>query len=112
MSRKRKHKKRIRAADRQEVGRGEPCPRCRQTTTRLEHTPAFKPPASAGYYRFWFRCDNRACKTTLIMPSEGYVKPDYAKRRVLERPTKSGDPLDDKLHDEAAALTAFTTNRL
>ena len=50
---------------------GPPCPRCKQTTEVREHKKSGKGQRQAKFYfARWYRCTNRQCKTTLIMPEE------------------------------------------
>jgi hypothetical protein len=50
---------------------GPPCRRCKQATEVREHGAITeKHLAQPFYYTRWFRCTNRKCKTTLIMPEE------------------------------------------
>jgi hypothetical protein len=57
-------------------GKGPPCPRCRQPTQIREHESiTAKELAKPFYYRRWYICGNRQCRTTTIMPEECKVFP-------------------------------------
>ncbi len=50
---------------------GPPCPRCGVATEVREHKEVTaKELARPFYYTRWFKCTNRRCKTTLVMPEE------------------------------------------
>jgi hypothetical protein len=52
-------------------GKGPPCHRCGWPTQIREHREiAAKELSKPFYFRRWYRCINRQCKTTLIMPDE------------------------------------------
>jgi hypothetical protein len=52
-------------------GKGPPCARCGWSTQIREHAVITERELRKPYYfRRWFRCINRKCKTTLIMPDE------------------------------------------
>jgi hypothetical protein len=51
------------------------CRRCGQPMQRWRHADDWMPPRGKGWYVFWFECLNRNCRTTLVMPKGGYVKP-------------------------------------
>ena len=57
------------------AGGGIPCPRCGQLTQIREHKELTdKILAQPFYYSRWFYCDNKRCKTTLIMRDEYKVE--------------------------------------
>ena len=50
---------------------GPPCHRCKQATEVREHEVLGEQQRRAKfYYERWYRCTNRQCTTTLIMPEE------------------------------------------
>jgi hypothetical protein len=56
------------------AGVGPPCRRCGELTAVMTHaTITAKMLAQPYYYAKWYRCENAACKTTLIMPEEHRV---------------------------------------
>jgi hypothetical protein len=87
-----KHKKH------QVIGIGPPCPRCRQRTEVRAHTEiTAKHLAQPFYYERWFYCNNRACRTTLIMPEEARVYRDEATRARFERYSSVPSRFEDVL---------------
>ncbi len=53
---------------------GPPCPRCKTTMAVVKHVEEWTPPAkSKFYYKFWYRCTLKKCKTTQVMSEEGRV---------------------------------------
>lgn len=59
-------------SDAVEDGVGPPCPTCHRPTVKFRHGDEYKPPKDRGYYSYWYRCKTKGCRTTLIMPVEGY----------------------------------------
>ena len=54
---------------------GPPCPRCGCPTEIREHERITETElARPFYYRRWYNCRNRDCKTTTIMPDEFKVR--------------------------------------
>ncbi len=53
---------------------GPPCRNCATPMYVMRHPAEWKPASGKGYYAFWWLCHNDMCKTTLVMPSEGYVR--------------------------------------
>ena len=57
-------------------GQGVPCPRCDRATTIRQHVAiTAKELAKPFYYRRWYICENRDCRTTMIMPEDCKVYP-------------------------------------
>jgi hypothetical protein len=53
---------------------GPPCPRCREATQVRKHAKiGSKQLRQPFYYRWWFCCVNKNCRTKLIMPPEAKV---------------------------------------
>jgi hypothetical protein len=53
---------------------GPPCPRCGGATAIFEHVRITKKQLQQPYYyRCWYKCEYRGCKTTLIMPEDQKV---------------------------------------
>ena len=56
-------------------GDGDPCPRCGVPMEIHEHNSVGdKQLRQPFYYRRWFRCANKSCKTTLVMPERYKVR--------------------------------------
>lgn len=54
--------------------KGPRCLRCgKPTSVWHHHEVTQKMKRQPFYYRYWYRCDNEACKTTQIMPLDGRV---------------------------------------
>lgn len=53
---------------------GPPCRRCDTPMLMMKHGPDWIKPTDKGHYAFWWLCKNDGCKTTLVMPKEGYVR--------------------------------------
>jgi hypothetical protein len=49
---------------------GPPCPRCRNLMHVRSHGPGWEPIPGRAYYSRWYRCANRSCPTTEVMPKE------------------------------------------
>jgi hypothetical protein len=68
---------------------GPPCPRCgKATQVRTHRSIRRKQLRQPYYYSRWFKCINKKCRTTLIMP------PEYI---VWNSPTEGSIPLDGLL---------------
>jgi hypothetical protein len=66
-------------------GRGDPCPRCGRPTEIREHACITdRERRRPFYYRRWFYCTNRRCRTTTIVPDR-YRVPGAAVERRLEQ---------------------------
>jgi len=54
---------------------GPPCHRCNRPTEIREHIQVTERElAKSSYYSRWFKCTNRDCTTTMIMPAEFIVR--------------------------------------
>lgn len=53
---------------------GPPCRNCSHSMHMMKHGKGWVRPSDKGYYAFWWVCPNDKCKTTLVMPPEGYVR--------------------------------------
>ena len=74
-------------------GDGDPCPRCGQPTQLREHVEVTaKHLAQPFYYRRWFNCTNRNCRTKLIMPNRYVVWNGKPKWDWLEKKKSGNSP--------------------
>lgn len=55
-------------------GEGKACPTCNQITEAREHSVITdRHLRQPFYYSRWYNCNNKQCRTTLIMPNENKI---------------------------------------
>src|SRR6266849_3707450 len=72
---------------------GPPCPRCKEPTQIREHKEITKKELSnLCYFKRWYICMNKFCKTTAIMP-------DRFRVWNIQEPTKTEPKFDKTKYD-------------